>query len=135
MLQRVHRILVENELGAKLPYDGLAFFLECCRERIGSIERNDEVAALEVNMALIVVKLYNKRRGVRTTSEEHAVSIDDFALALSSVKDVIDQIDKHIHDSAAALMVQHGGILKHSSIKDLMSKFGNAVDVATAQSL
>lgn len=81
-----------------------------------------------------MVELHNQHKQIWTTSEDSQMSKGDFRLLLSCVKNIIEQTDKYIQDSAQALADQHGGILRHGSLEDLMGKLGNAVDIAEAQS-
>jgi Ni,Fe-hydrogenase III large subunit len=54
---------------------------------------------------------------------------------ISGTKDTIDQLANFIRASSQQVAEQHGGILKHAGIRELMKNIGNAVDVVHLQSL
>jgi hypothetical protein len=60
MVEKIHGVLVENDWGSILPYDGIGFFLETCCETLGTAEWHNDVAAVEVKRALEVVRRHNK---------------------------------------------------------------------------
>lgn len=43
----------------------------------------------------------------------------------------LEELEKDIENLATAVADQHGGILKHTSVQDIMKKLGSATDVAT----
>ena len=136
----VHSILVKYELSNDLPYRSLGFFSRAL-PRIYHVAppRHETVMLVEVKKALAAVKIYNKHQ----SSSHRPTSNDDelvrpypiFESSSPASKIVIEQTDKHIQDIAEAVAQQHGGILKHGSLKDLMNKIGNAIDVARSSKL
>jgi hypothetical protein len=51
------------------------------------------------------------------------------------VRHVNRQIIEFARKSATALAAQHGGVLKHGSVKDIVRRLASAVDVATSEAL
>ncbi|KAI4269744.1 MAG: hypothetical protein LQ337_007105 [Flavoplaca oasis] len=135
VLQAVHRIIKEGNHGARLPYRDLAFFLELCNHNIPSLILGEQEVAKEVERALQTVEIADHHRTGRTTSNHEPITKENYRLVLSCMKDTIDQIITFIKDSGQQVAQQHGGVLKHAGIKDLMNKFSNAVDVVHQQSL
>ena len=50
----------EHNLGDRLPYDDIAFFLEFCNYNIPSVEVGEEVMVQEVKRALDAVEIHDK---------------------------------------------------------------------------
>lgn len=51
------------------------------------------------------------------------------------MRELVKVMDKYVEDSAKLIAEQHGAILKHANLKDLMNKMGDAVDTAAMKSL
>lgn len=56
-------------------------------------------------------------------------------MVLSYVRQVISDIDDFSQRSIEAVVKEHGGLLKYTSLKDLIDKVGGTVDRAALQSL
>ncbi|CAJ2503936.1 Uu.00g113300.m01.CDS01 [Anthostomella pinea] len=65
------------------------------------------------------------------TPSGNAKAID----CLQLVRKDCQSIDNYGKRSLQAVAEHHGGLLKHTSIEDIMTKFGNCVDAATVQNL
>lgn len=91
--------------------------------------------ANEVERALQTVEIADRHRTGWTPSNDEPINKDNYRLVLICIKDTLDQIVTFIQDSGKQVAQQHGGVLKHAGIKDLMTKFSNALDVNHQASL
>ncbi|KAL8714813.1 MAG: hypothetical protein Q9220_001326 [cf. Caloplaca sp. 1 TL-2023] len=135
VIQAVHRIINAGNHGARLLYRDLAFFLGLCNHNIPSLILGEQEVAKEVERALQTLEIADHHRSGQTTSNHEPITKENYRLVLSCMKDTIDQIIAFIKDSGQQVAQQHGGALKHAGIKNLMNRFGNAVDVVHQQSL
>jgi len=131
----VHRALARKNQGSRLPYDELALFLSTCSPRLpADAYENETMVEIQVDNALDMVATVINLRVPHITSDAERISVHSHPLMLRAIKGVLQSVIVSIHDSDKALADQHGGVLQHASIKDVMNKIGNAVDVATLQS-
>ncbi|RYP31298.1 hypothetical protein DL767_005811 [Monosporascus sp. MG133] len=96
----------------------------------------------EVKGALVATEIYS-RYGIsvwtpsKGNNEESSVQMSkgDFRTVLSCVRQCIKSIDDYMDKSITAIAEQHGGITRHGSLKELMTKLGNAVGTFAIQGL
>lgn len=135
LVQAVHHILKEGDHGRRLPYKELALFLSICNDNIPSLGIGQIVVEHEVKRASRTVHLHDIHTTGRATSNVGSKTQENYRLVLECTKDTIDQLAKFMRDSSRQVAEQHGGILKHASIRELMDKVGGAVDVVHLKSL
>ncbi|KAK0291074.1 hypothetical protein LTR35_001795 [Friedmanniomyces endolithicus] len=131
LIQQVHQALMENDLGGGLPYSDLAFFLDTCNDTLWPSSEAPAVLR-EVQQALRAVKRRDDHRPRRATAD----ALGDQSELLSVFEhynDGMRQIKQNMDKSGDAIVAQHGAILKHGTIKDIMDKLGNSVDVYGAR--
>jgi len=135
LVRAVHNILVEGDLGPRLPYKELALFLSLCYDNIPSLDIGQTVVEQEVERALQAVHRFDTHTTGRATSNVGSTAPENYRLVLACTKDTIDQLAKFTRDLSRSTAEQHGGVLKQPGIRELMNKVGNAVDVVHLQSL
>jgi len=135
LVQAVHRILKEGNHGMRLPYKELAFFLGICNNNIPSLGIGQTVVEQEVERALQTVHLHDTYTTGRATSNVEPLTHENYRLVLGCTKDAIDQLAEFLRDSSRQVAEQHGGILKHAGIRELMNKVGGAADDVHLKSL
>ena len=135
LVQAVHNILKEGDLGPRLPYKELGYFLGICNNNIPSLDIGQTVVEQEVERALQIVHLHDMHTTGRATSSVGPLTHDKYRLVLGCIKDAIDQLAKFTRDSSRKVAEQHGGVLKQPGIRELMNKVGSTVDVVHLQSL
>jgi len=133
-IQRVHRVLIRKKWGIQLPYEGFAFFVEVLLQFPPAAADDMNTLTAHVKAALKLVNVHNAHISW-TTSNAVGTRTDPTAAVIPAVLDVIRQVNRDIDESGRALVAQHGAVLQHASIDDLMNKLGKAVDVATVQCL
>ena len=133
-VQTVHSVLRNNGWGDRLPYRNLAFFLSFCHTGVQK-DFEEDIKNFEVERALQAVALHNKFQHTQASASEEPITKNNYRMLLARLLDNVQSICVYIDESNKALADQHGGILRHGGIKDLMNKLGNGVDVGTLQSL
>jgi hypothetical protein len=130
----VHNVVREaQDLRARLHYQSLGFFLQVCQKLIGA-EWHSGVMRPEIEKALDIVELHNEHNSVWTSPEDADNTDDaDSKQVLSAVQQMVSQVARHIRESATSLTKEHGALLKHASVEDLMKKLAISVDVDTAR--
>jgi len=135
LVQAVRHILKEGDHGGRLPCKELALFLSICNDNIPSLDIGKTVVEQEVERALRTVHLFDTHTTGRATSNVGSTTHENYRLVLECTKDTIDQLAKSTQDSSRQVAEQHGGVLKHAGIRELMDKVGGAVDVVHLKSL
>jgi hypothetical protein len=154
IIQRIHHVLRLDEdsdepgnlpLRDQLNRGMLGFFLEICHLKITSADFAVEVVRDIVKDALQLAQLHQNHTATIPSSSFAAWTDSgpagdrpiaaDLHLVLTTMREFIKTMDKYVDDSAKLIAEQHGAILKHANLKDLMSKIGDAVDTAAMKSL
>ena len=157
VVQIIHRALClddeldpEKKLGEKLPPGCLGPFLELCHTKITSSEFRPDIVHQEVKSALITTEIYNRHllnnsRSTRADAEPFLVTPNDdetdalatvsarFRTILTSVRRIIHVVEQDTLKSVKRVGEMHGGLMKQSSLKDLVTKLGQTADASQVQ--
>jgi hypothetical protein len=136
LVQELHAALRRTGLGGKLPYQSLIAFLRWGHDRTVAgwdPERVDTV----VEAIIHDIGIANEVQGITTTRTVSKVAneITDFTPLLSGLRVALNEIIEYFKAQLIALREQHGGVNKHMSIEDLMTKIGNCVDKTALKAL
>lgn len=141
VVQATHRILMGDEnLRARLPYADLGFFLSLCNRWFPSAssleEMDDHVFLHKLEQALEAVEEHGLYKTVPTASGStvELLSEKNYRLVLKCIMGIIEQIDIFSKDFRQQVAEQHGGVMKHAGMNELITKIANAIDVVTQQS-
>lgn len=138
IIRAVHKVLCSNPSKAEnlIPMD-LGFFLGECHEGIVSADAAQNLIDEHVSLALQRTERHHHHMPAYATwaSPTHAshasktINMKEARLILICIRRMIISIEEHLGKVQTAVAGEHGGLLKHASIMDLMHKAGAAVDI------
>lgn len=135
----------DQPLGNRLTISGFGFFMELMHKEMrgqdnnGAGEYSAPTVDFEINEALDNTEIYmHHSRGSWTPSDfvPHdggKVNVEDLFQVLTSMRDVLRKVIRFSEASMEDVAKQHGGMLKSTSLKDLMIKVGDSVDRSSLQ--
>jgi len=129
LILELHAALRRTGLGGKLPYQSLVAFIRLGHDRAAAgwaSERLNEV----VRGIIHDIEIFNDINNIatnRTVSKLTDGPVDSTAFLLG-LKVALEEIVIYFNAQAKALREQHGGVIRHVSIEELMIKIGNCVD-------
>lgn len=139
------RLSPDRALGNNLPISGFGFFMECMHKRMygqdndGGGEYNEQTVAFEIYRALDDTETYMHHANSSWTpsnvdlGDGGKVKAGDLFVFLTSMRKVLHKVIRFSDESMEDVAKQHGGILKTTSFKDLMTKVGESVDKSSLQ--
>jgi hypothetical protein len=148
LVQKVHEVLCwknagsDESRGHELSYGSLDFILWMCQREIAFSDWDNEAAMLAgVQLALRASEKYNFHGSYAYTwtlpaslkNKDQKLSMEDVCLILTCTLDMLKSVEKHLEDGATSIAEHHGGILRHASIHDLMTKLATVIDISAFQ--
>jgi hypothetical protein len=130
----------DKDLRARLPYADLGYFLSLCNRWFPSAssleEMDDQALVLKVEQVLDAVEVHATYKTVPPASNStlSPLSEQNYRLVLKCIQGTIGQLDIFSKEFRQQVAQQHGGVMKHTGINDMISKIANAIDVTTQQS-
>ncbi|OBT41116.1 hypothetical protein VE00_08557 [Pseudogymnoascus sp. WSF 3629] len=120
LIVELHAALRRKNIGGKLPYGSLVAFLRWGHDRavVGwAPERIDSV----VESILHDIEISEKIQNIVTTKTASGITDGpvDLRPFVSGMRVVLTELKDYLKAQAKAIREQHGGILKHDSIKDI----------------
>ncbi|KAI1360388.1 hypothetical protein F5Y08DRAFT_348805 [Xylaria arbuscula] len=149
----IHKVLREKDeqgymIGGKLEYSSLGFFLSVLTDALRDPGQclDLETIRTEVLRALRANKIYSIHSGSPWTGHRQNTDKDNnkeetldererMVATLLAIRKFHNAIYSRSKAMTKAIAEQHGGIFKYPSLRDIMIKFGDAVDTASAQNL
>lgn len=104
------------QLGESLEYRALGFFLHRCHSLIPTFDCDKDDKIEYVKEALAV------------SDADNGITKNHFRAILSSIQGVIKSIIDYESRATKAIVEQHGGLQKHSSMDALMKKLAHSYD-------
>ncbi|CAJ2504584.1 Uu.00g119780.m01.CDS01 [Anthostomella pinea] len=124
------------KLGHRLAQHCVAFFLRLLHRNIPTWpEAAPDFIEREVYIALAAAEEYGLQIEAPCVMSGNADDKAKVINCLRLVRRCCQSLDDYGKKCLQAVAEHHGGLLKHASIEDIMNKFGNCVDIASAQQL
>ena len=140
MVKLIHGTLRDNEdLGKRLEYQHLGFFLDMCGTLIQGTDWNVQTVKPFILKAFDAVRTHAKyhyytRQKVADSSEgDPQVNLDQVGRLMDCARDGLIKTADRMDNESQALVDEHGGLVKHSSVESTMASLAKAVDIDTAQ--
>lgn len=142
MVKLIHGILMDDEdLRERLEYEHLGFFLDVCESLIPGADWHAQTVKPFILKAFDIVQkrakhhYYYTRQKVEDSSEvDTQVNLDQAGRFLDCARDGIIKTADRMDNELQALVDEHGGLIKHSSVESTMASLAKAVDIKTAES-
>ena len=159
-IKKIHNILrnPDNEskegndipkLGQRLPQKSLVFFLLTVHETMEDVQDDEHIMTVLVVQALAAAKRYARlapeigiinggtgndsigNTAVLVQRGNEGMTTAEFRRTITVIRALIGELKSFHGRGLQKLVEDHGGILQHSSIKDLMRKMAAAIDKET----
>lgn len=129
LIVELHAALRRKNIGGKLPYGSLVAFLRWGHDRavVGwAPERIDSVVETilhDIEISEEIQKIVSTKTASKMTDGPV-----DFRPFVSGMRVVLIELKEYLKAQAKAMRDQHGGVMKHDSIDNIMVKVGNCID-------
>jgi len=136
LVMQLHAALCRTGLGGSLPYQSFPAFLRWGHDRAAAGWAPDKLDTV-VRGIIHDVEIASEVQAIISTRTVSKISDGptDLTPLLSGLRVALIEIVEYLKAQATALREQHGGVTKHASIEDLMTKIGNCVDVTALKCL
>ncbi len=136
LVMQLHAALRRTDLGGSLPYQSFAAFLRWGHDR-ASAGWDPDMLDTVVRGTIHDIKITREIQEITSNRTVSKISDGptDLTPLLSGLRVALIEIAEYFKAQATALREQHGGVTKHASIEDLMTKIGNCVDVTALKCL
>lgn len=132
-------------LGNRLTISGFGFFMELMHKEMlhqddnGAGEYSEPRVTFQINEALDKTEIFMHHSKCSWTPSNvipqngGEIEVEDLFHVLTSMREVIRDVNRFSEASMEDVAKQHGGLLKSTSLKELMIKVADSVDRASLQ--
>jgi len=136
LMVKLRKGLVKADLGHRLPYQSLAFFMGLGHARVENDYTADQIRVKLID-SLDIIEMESKATYITPSaplSEEggEGGSVDE-GILITTLRQVLVDIRNLSRDTGVALCEQHEGTTTHASLEDLMIKIANCVDKSSLE--
>ncbi|KKY29422.1 hypothetical protein UCDDA912_g10654 [Diaporthe ampelina] len=145
-LRKPHQKSTDGQpLGNRLTVSGFGFFMELMHKEMlhqdndGAGEYSEPNVDFQINEALDKTEIFMHHSKCSWTpsnlvpQDGGEIEVEDLFHVLTSMRDVVRAVIRFSEASMEDVAKQHGGMLKSTSLKDLMIKVADSVDRASLQ--